>query len=79
MIRKIDSNIFSLTILKVTTFSRIRHIKVGSDYLLGFGNYNVILENCTELSAIFVKNCTELSALSLFIRIFAAKEQHNRA
>ena len=24
MIRKIDSNIFSLTILKVTTFSRIR-------------------------------------------------------
>lgn len=25
MIRKIDSNIFSLTILKVTTFSRIRH------------------------------------------------------
>gem|GEM_PF-1141437 len=26
MIRKIDSNIFSLTILKVTTFSRIRHI-----------------------------------------------------
>ena len=27
MIRKIDSNIFSLTILKVTTFSRIRHIE----------------------------------------------------
>ena len=54
-------------------------IKVGSDYLLGFGNYNVILENCTELSAIFVKKCTKLSALSLFIRIFAAKEQHNRA
>ena len=26
MIRKIDSNIFSLTILKVTTFSRIRQI-----------------------------------------------------
>ena len=25
MIRKIDSNKFSLTILKVTTFSRIRH------------------------------------------------------
>ena len=27
MIRKIDSNIFSLTILKVTTFSRIRQEK----------------------------------------------------
>lgn len=27
MIRKIDSNIFSLTILKVTTFSRIRHTR----------------------------------------------------
>ena len=27
MIRKIDSNIFSLTILKVTTFSRIRQTK----------------------------------------------------
>ena len=26
MIRKIDSNKFSLTILKVTTFSRIRHL-----------------------------------------------------
>lgn len=26
MIRKIDSNIFSLTILKVTTFSRIRQV-----------------------------------------------------
>ena len=26
MIRKIDSNIFSLTILKVTTFSRIRQL-----------------------------------------------------
>ena len=26
MIRKIDSNKFSLTILKVTTFSRIRHV-----------------------------------------------------
>lgn len=43
-------------------------IKVSADYLLGFGNYNVILENCTELSA-----------LSLFIRIFVAKKQHNRA
>ena len=28
MIRKIDSNIFSLTILKVTTFSRIRHLSI---------------------------------------------------
>ena len=54
-------------------------IKVSADYLLGFGNYNVILENCTELSAIFVKKCTKLSALSLFIRIFVAQKQHNRA
>ena len=49
-------------------------IKVSADYLLVFGNYNVILENCTLFSAIFVKKCTELSALSLFIRLFAAKE-----
>lgn len=30
MIRKIDSNIFSLTILKVTTFSRIRQKRQDS-------------------------------------------------
>ena len=33
MIRKIDSNIFSLTILKVTTFSRIRHISLLMNWL----------------------------------------------
>ena len=33
MIRKIDSNKFSLTILKVTTFSRIRHGKFSSSRL----------------------------------------------
>ena len=33
MIRKIDSNKFSLTILKVTTFSRIRHY--AETYYLG--------------------------------------------
>ena len=38
-------------------------IKVSADYLLVFGNYNAILENCTLFSAI-----------SLFIRLFAAKE-----
>ena len=38
-------------------------IKVSADYLLVFGNYNAILENCTLFSA-----------LSLFIRLFAAKE-----
>ena len=32
MIRKIDSNKFSLTILKVTTFSRIRQSTLGSCY-----------------------------------------------
>lgn len=32
MIRKIDSNIFSLTILKVTTFSRIRHGLITNCY-----------------------------------------------
>ena len=31
MIRKIDSNIFSLTILKVTTFSRIRQDIIEKD------------------------------------------------
>ena len=31
MIRKIDSNIFSLTILKVTTFSRIRQKNMTFD------------------------------------------------
>ena len=31
MIRKIDSNKFSLTILKVTTFSRIRQIEIQKD------------------------------------------------
>ena len=31
MIRKIDSNKFSLTILKVTTFSRIRQIATAFD------------------------------------------------
>ena len=34
MIRKIDSNIFSLTILKVTTFSRIRQSTLGNCYRL---------------------------------------------
>ena len=34
MIRKIDSNIFSLTILKVTTFSRIRHGDVHGKYII---------------------------------------------
>ena len=31
MIQKIDSNKFSLTILKVTTFSRIRHMQCFSE------------------------------------------------
>lgn len=37
MIRKIDSNIFSLTILKVTTFSRIRHVAITSSGNLSLG------------------------------------------
>lgn len=36
MIRKIDSNIFSLTILKVTTFSRIRHPLWGTATIIHF-------------------------------------------
>ena len=41
MIQKIDSNKFSLTILKVTTFSRIRHYIImysAAFFLFWFGN-----------------------------------------
>lgn len=46
MIRKIDSNIFSLTILKVTTFSRIRQtakncIKVPNSWILDAVNLSI--------------------------------------
>ena len=73
---------FFYSLLTIIRKSGIRQLRgagcagreVSADYLLVFGNYNVILENCTLFSAIFVKKCTELSAISLFIRLFAAKE-----
>lgn len=80
----VNIHIFFYSLLTIIRKSGIRQLRgagcagreVSADYLLVFGNYNVILEKCTELSAIFVKKCTELSALSLFIRIFAAKNNY---
>ena len=48
MIRKIDSNIFSLTILKVTTFSRIRQIKT---------------RNVKEIQTVLINLCLEFDNL----------------
>ena len=54
MIRKIDSNKFSLTILKVTTFSRIRQIdnKTQVDYQFSVGDKFKKHENSSELGYI---------------------------
>ena len=40
MIRKIDSNIFSLTILKLTTFSRIRQYRLLFQIIIVFLHRN---------------------------------------
>ncbi|MEH2863690.1 hypothetical protein V7T12_15405 [Segatella copri] len=62
MIRKIDSNIFSLTILKVTTFSRIRqplqNIRKAINMLRGVVSTTVVKEPVltkTQKQQAFVK------------------------
>ena len=67
----VNIHAFFYSLLTIIRKSGIRQLRgagcagreVSADYLLVFGNYNVILENCTLFSA-----------LSLFIRLFAAKE-----
>ena len=67
----VNIHTFFYSLLTIIRKSGIRQLRgagcagreVSADYLLVFGNYNVILENCTLFSA-----------LSLFIRLFAAKE-----
>ena len=62
MIRKIDSNIFSLTILKVTTFSRIRH---------GLNNLLVLAANIQKIP-LKAKRIGKKVALSGNFNIFRA-------
>ena len=67
----VNIHTFFYSLLTIIRKSGIRQLRgagcagreVSADYLLVFGNYNAILENCTLFSA-----------LSLFIRLFAAKE-----
>ena len=67
----VNIHVFFYSLLTIIRKSGIRQLRgagcagreVSADYLLVFGNYNAILENCTLFSA-----------LSLFIRLFAAKE-----
>ena len=67
----VNIHAFFYSLLTIIRKSGIRQLRgagcagreVSADYLLVFGNYNAILENCTLFSAI-----------SLFIRLFAAKE-----
>ena len=60
MIQKIDSNKFSLTILKVTTFSRIRQIKEEIDI---FDENS--LGKCDELSENSLGKCDDYIKNSL--------------
>ena len=53
MIRKIDSNIFSLTILKVTTFSRIRQVRVKKCKY----TRKVRVKKCMHAMKVRVKKC----------------------
>ena len=67
----VNIHTFFYSLLTIIRKSGIRQLRgagcagreVSAEYLLVFGNYNAILENCTLFSAI-----------SLFIRLFAAKE-----
>ena len=70
MIRKIDSNIFSLTILKVTTFSRIRHRDILSlNYLLA--DKIIVDKKCLDIKTREAKvTCTRYNNLDYFCTVF---------
>ena len=59
MIQKIDSNKFSLTILKVTTFSRIRH---SPEKCVEYGGDSP--EKCVYLQRYSPEKCVELGNYS---------------
>ena len=76
MIRKIDSNIFSLTILKVTTFSRIRQFHQRLSLLSQMQDYENIgcfLQKDFENMGHFTQKDFEET---FFLRIFAPKLRH---
>ena len=70
MIQKIDSNKFSLTILKVTTFSRIRHVRGikklkkshSPEKCVGYGGDSP--EKCVYLQRYSPEKCVELGNYS---------------
>ena len=69
MIRKIDSNKFSLTILKVTTFSRIRHVNTTCETSVTFNTLdfskNVML-NTLDFSKNMMLNTLDFSKNMMF-------------